>query len=603
MAEYDIDLGRLCQAASRSYLDMKPFREERVKGIRALAGERYSTNAAGKKVYVNLISLYVNIISRNLIAKNPRVMLNTDDRASLPVVDAMQTWANEEIERMNLSDTIKRVVIDALFAVGICKIGLATPSDAMTMAWNLKAGHPFVMSVDLDDFVYDMNARNFDEVAFIGHKYRAVKRSIEDSDLYDKRVRKNLATSEFSRYNNFGDEKAQSISRTNTYGSEGDFEDMVDLWEIYVPRHRCVYTFTDDQFSGPAADQAAGETIPLRKQKWIGPDSGPYHILSFQTIPGNSFPKGPVQDLLNLDEAANNVLRKLVRQSHDLKQLTLFRSGDDGDAERIRKAQDNSLVPITGDPKNFVPMVTGGPNQGLFVIMREFISRFMEQGGNLATVGGLAPQAGTLGQEQLLASQSNGQVAGMQDATTTFVSKSIESLNWYWWHDPQRVMSSKYEVEGVPEVWIKRQVHPWDHSDPSALKRSGPMPKIKVDPYSMRHTTPQQRADDIIKFVTRIYAPLAQSFEKQGVALDLNEVLAIVGKYWDMPELKRIFATQDSQSAPEEQGEPQQPGMPPETTRNYVRRSLGGNSAQAQGASLDNALQGGMKEDFAKQMQ
>lgn len=136
-------------------------------------GRNYSEEGTSEEVPINLLALYVSIVQRSLVAKTPRVMLSTFQFANKPSVDAMQTWVNKEMEDMHIARTLQRWVVDALFSIGIIKVALATPSDAAKYQWNLQGGQPFAMPVDLDDFVYDMHARDWDEVSFIGHRYRA----------------------------------------------------------------------------------------------------------------------------------------------------------------------------------------------------------------------------------------------------------------------------------------------------------------------------------------------------------------------------------------------------------------------------------------------
>lgn len=577
---------------------MQFFREERMRAVRALAGDRYSANSASKKRYINLISLYVNIVSRNLISKNPRVMLSTFERDQKSAVSAAEMWLNQEFVRMNFAGTMSRIVLDALLSIGIAKISLATPEDAAIQGWGLRAGSPFITRVDLDDFVFDHRARDFEEVRFIGHRYRAPLAIVRDNPHFDKKARARLKASDQISYNREGDERIGEIGR-DYHGYDEDLEDMIDLWEIYLPAHKCVKTFTEDDLTGPSSAWEGSQPIALRTQDWIGPDTGPYPLLMLQQVPGNIFPKGPVQDLINLDEAANESYRKLMRQAARLKSVSVGRRDNPEDAKSMQEAADGDFKLIS-DPQAVQEVVMGGPHAGLFQWAREVISRFMEQGGNLMTMGGLAPQASTLGQEELLAQQSNGQVASMQDLTTAFVAKCADNMLWYNWHDPRLVMKTKLNDPRLPDVDYTRMVHPWTASeqmqDPrtgqmqKVMRRTGEKPDLKIDPYSMRHQTPQQRARDLTQFLTQLYVPLAQLFQQQGIVLDLHAYTGMIGKYIDAPDLLSIFTVQaPEQSAgnsPAEDG----PRKPPSTERTYTRRSLGGESSQAQNMEMDNAI-------------
>lgn len=565
------------------------FREEHMRGVRRLAGNRYSPNAAAKRTYINLISLYVNIVSRSLISNNPRAMLSTFDRAQKATVSAAETWLNQELVRQNFAGTMRRIVLDALFSVGIGKVSIGTPANSALVGWRLKAGEPYIARVNLDDFVFDHRARDFDEVSFIGHRYRVPLEIARNDPHFSKKARENLQAQDQIQYNQEGDERIGEIGRFH-YGSDEDMEEMIELWEVYLPRHRCVKTFSEDDLSGPTSAWDGQTPTALREQDWIGPETGPYKILAFQILPGQIFPKGPIQDLIELDEAANESYRKLMRQAARLKINTVCSSSNPEDGEALRTANDGDNVPVQ-DPKAVSEIVQGGPHGGLFQWMKDVVDRFMVMGGNLLTMGGLAPQAGTLGQEELLAQQSNGQVASMQDSTVTFVSDVCSSALWYFWNDPRLVMKSPVNDPRLPDVDYVREVFPWNHADPGQLRRTGDVPDLKIDPYSMRHSTPQQRVKDLMQVVTQVYVPMAALAQQQNIAFDFNAFLGIVAKYLDAPDLQSILTIQEQQGDVGNAGESTETGpKPAQTSREYVRRSIGGQSRQAQEMESDNEL-------------
>ncbi len=529
-------------------------------------------------------------MGRNLFAKNPRVALSTFDDDNRPVVCAMEAWCNEEIENMRFNDTMQRLVLDALLCIGIGKVALATPADAATLGWGIGAGRPLLSQIDLDDFVFDHHARNFWEVSYIGHRFRAPIETIKDSKFYNKKARDQLELSYHTAYNRQGDEKIGMIGR-GYFGLEQEFEDMVDLWEIYLPRHRLVVTLQESDLTGPTSAQEGGNPTPLRVQNWLGPDCGPYHILAYKYLPGNPFPAGPVQDLVELHEATNESYRKLVRQAARQKTNTVCRKNED-DGNLIQKANDGEMLPLN-DPMSVQEVRQGGPDNSQFIFMKEMADRFSLMAGNLMTMGGLSAQAGTATQEELLASQSNGQVAAMQDATMYCVSSMLRGMLWYWWHDPRSVQKTTY---GDEDAQITREIYPAAYGDPMALRKSGEMPKLKVEPYSMKQTTPDKRADDIIKIFTQLYIPIAQIAQQQGVGPDFQALFEMLAKLKDMPDLTKILTVSMSpgEAGPTNSKDAQGGGpKPSETTRNYVRRSLGGQGPQAQEAATETILESG----------
>lgn len=564
----EIDVNRLCSAMARARLALRYFRTERRDAVKEYVGRHWSEEGTRKEVPVNLISLFVNIVGRNLVPKAPRVMLSTFDRSMKPIVGAMESWANREIKRSRFKTTLERVVTDALFSVGICKVALATPADAASLSWSLKGGQPYAARVDLDDFVFDIHARDFSEVSFIGHRYRVPLATVKDDKRNYKQSRKDLSASQDPLFNTEGDERLSVLGRS-TYGNNTEeFEDMVDLWEIYLPRHRCVLTLADDYLSGPQPGQDKGKVEALREQNWLGPDSGPYHILSFNVVPGNAMPKAPIQDLRGLHDATNVAYRKVQRMSERTKEITAVRGKDMEDANRINDANDGETVAVS-NPDGVKQIVFGGTAlQQILLVAQEWKALFSWAAGNLDMIGGLSPQSKTLGQDKMLDENASRSVADMQDTTIAFTSDVLESLCWYWHHDPFNTMKTKHSLPGMPDMEITRKVTPEQR-----MKGKFEDLDIAVDPYSMQRKTPQSAMAMLDQIMTQVFVPMAPLLQQQGIVADFNAYLQKKAKYGDMPDLMDIATIQeppqDVNSGPQGEG-----GMPAQTERTYTRENI-----------------------------
>jgi hypothetical protein len=578
----DLNIPALCMAMHRARYTLRRHREERREMVRQFVGRHWSEEGSRLPVPVNLIALYISIVGRAMIPKNPRVMLSTFNRQDKPVVSAMQDWCNKEIVQMHLAKTIERVVTDALFSIGIAKVALATPAESAATAWNLRAGQPFAESVDLDDFVYDIHARSMKEVSYVGHRYRVPLDVVRESKDYTK-DRKQLSASEDPLYNLEGDERISTLGRGMYGDQKEEYEQMVDLWEVYLPRHRLVVTLSNDYLTGPSSSAE-----PLRTQTWVGPDCGPYHILRYQDVPGNSMPKGPVMDLVDLHEGANRTYRKLMRTVDRLKEVTAYRRHQSEDGQRALEANDGDAVGFD-DPDAIKQIVMNG--SALQVVTQtalELINRYDFMAGNLSMVGGLSPQAKTLGQDKMLDENANRTVASMQADTVDYTAGILKALCWYWHHDPFKVQKSLHTI-GASQ--IMRAVGPAQRSRVAFEDMD-----IHVDPYSMQHQTPQQRAAALNQFVTQTIIPMMPILQQQGVALDINAFLSKQAQYMDMPDLPEIITMQDPPT-PEQgaggPGGPQAPGAPGETTRNYVRQSMPGRTQKGTDMGMISSMAGG----------
>lgn len=552
------------------------FREERREAARQVAGQHWSDESTREEVPVNLLSLYISIIGRSLIAKAPRALLSTFDQQLKPVVSAMQSWANKEIQRMRLAETLQRSVTDALYCVGITKVALASPADAAGAAWSLGAGQPYAERVDLDDFVYDTHARSFNEAAYIGHRFRVPREAAIKT--YGRKV-KDIAASTDQLYNKEGDERIGVLGRSYYSSDATEFEDMVDLWEIYLTRHRQVIVLADEYLTGQSP-------IALSQKRWLGPDTGPYHFLGFNIIPGNAMPKGPITDLIDLHRHANSTYRKLMRAMQRMKEITFVQGGASEDGSRTQAGNDGDIIKVD-NPQNIAQVVMGGQHaQVLMAIATEFKNLFSFLGGNLELLGGRGAQSKTATQDELLNQNAGAGVADMQDRTLVFVQEVCKSLLWYWWNDPFQVQKSKYALPSLPEIELVRQVTP-------LMRQRGRFEDLdlEIDPYSMRHQTPESRMAALDQVMTQVLVPLAPVLQQQNIAPDFHAYLEKKAKYMDMPDLPDIATI--AMPPPMDTGPaPERPGMPTQTTRNYTRTSLPGRTPQGDEQNRMNAMLG-----------
>jgi hypothetical protein len=559
------DPTRLCKAIERARLALRAPRMIRYNLVEKFVGQRYSEQGPDRTQPINLLSLYVEIVARQLAPKSPRVLLSTFNQQAKPIISAMQTWVNKEIEKTNLDQMFARCVNDALFGMSICKVGIATSAESAFMGWDVDAGEPFAESIDFDDFVFDLHARYWEEVTFIGHRVRRPLQAVMSDKNYSK-GRKDLSASPDSLYNQHGDPRISIIGRTVYQSYEEEFEDHVDLWEIFLPRHKTIVTL----LSGPTGEASVCEDgDPLRTQDWIGPDHGPYHILALGApVPGNIMGKGPLQDLGDLHDFVNRLYRKLIEQSQRQKTNLYVRGAADADGNRIVNAPDGEAIRVD-DPEGMKEYRLGGPDQNNFQMFVDAVQRFNYMAGNIEAAGGLSPQSKTATQDKMLEASAVGTIQSKQETTLNFVSDVLETLCWFHHHHPQKVMKSHYTLPGLPDLpAVTRQVTPqqrqqisWEDMD------------VSVDPYSLQRSTPQARAAELDKVVTQIVAPMMQALQAQGINIDLNAYLKKRGELLNMPDLAEIITIRQP-TDPSGGGAAADPaGKPPETTRNYVRQS------------------------------
>jgi hypothetical protein len=571
-----------------------------------VCGTHWAEDGAKEKQPVNLLALYQWIISRKLIANNPRFMLSTFNQDIKPVVSAMQVWGNKEIEKMRLANTLRRVVIDALYSIGIMKVALMTPADAAMTCWRMPAGSPMARRVDLDDWVGDIHARDLSEMYFEGFRYRAPLEAVKESRLFKKSVRDKLYAQNDPSYNQDGDERISMLGRGYYGMNTEEYEDQVTLWEIYLPLERLIVTLAADDSGYPDLDDD-----PLHVAPWIGHPNGPFHHLSYGLVPGNLMPLAPMMNLSDMHEATNYNWRKIMRVAERTKELTLFEQTSAEDADHVRDASDGQMVGVK-DPKNFVQVVYGGQHlSALVAVANSFKELFSYAAGNLDMAGGLSPQSKTATQDKLLAQNASESVQSMQDDTVTFVAGGIESFGWYWWNDPFKIQEVAHQVPGIPEITQTRRVYPnhpryTDESHPEfrgkpALIRQGSFNDlgIQVDPYSLPHSTPETRMATMQSVVTQVVLPMMQFCVQAGISFDMNKYLQKIGGYLNMPDLNEILTItpppEDTSS-----GGSHSRTMPLSTERTVNRTSDSEKTASGQDKAMTTSLLSGKSQGGAR---
>jgi hypothetical protein len=585
-------LGGLCQAIKTARRQLQPYREQNLRFVEQYAGPNWGDMISrARSGHVNFLSLYISTMARNLVPKSPRVLLNTFSKRAVPAVSAMQSWCNQESERMGMDATLRRWVVNALFSVGILKVALSGPGDAELSGWNVKAGIPFAEVVELDDFVIDMRAKDFSRVSFVGHRYRApldAVRKLKGARKYE-RLHGDMGHEDPKTFNEDGDERISELGVGDHAGDE-EFGEYRDLWEIYLPRERRVLTLDGEAMH-------SGEVYePLSDEPWIGPAAGPFHFLGYLPPPaGNLMPKSPVMDLIDLHELGQHLFRKLARQARRQKSVTLVQSVNTEDGQKITNAADGEAIAVN-NPESTKAYDNGGPQQANTVFFTAVKDLFSYFSGGLDIFAGLGSDNPTATQDKILNQNSSRAVADLQEQTVQGVSRIYKALCWYWWHHPELVMRVREEVPGMPDQFIVREVHPGGMAPQGKTDRQGSFEEmdVRADPHSLQSRTPQERIQTIRSILQQDVMPLLPVLAPQGIHPDMVGYLKLLAEYVDLPELTRLLQVGE----PPEVGQAEAPGAeaamgkPGMTERRYVRENVPGRSRQGNDNAILSAMTG-----------
>ena len=209
--------------------------------------------------------------------------------------------------------------------------------------------------------------------------------------------------------------------------------------------------------------------------------------------------------------------------------------------------------------------------------------------GNLDSLGGLSPQSETIGQDKLLSEAASSRLKQMAERTVDFAVGIFEALAWYEWTDPVKVRHIEKEIPGM-DMSVRSE---W-----SAQTRQGDFEDydFDIDVYSMQDDSPSTKLQKIGAALERFVFPILPSLEQQGGKIDFQELVALIARLGNIPELNDIVRFQSIETMgmqPPAGGASAEPGMPVNTTRNYVRSSRPGATRAGKDDVMARLLMGG----------
>lgn len=573
------DYKKLRSAMKSSYDDLKTFRDQYTERITHYAGD-YGDTGLEQKLPINMVRMAVDIWSRDLAAKNPSVLALTNNLALRGQAEDLELALDHLLREIKFSLAVEECVKGALFQMGIMKVGITDQAmNDVAGVW-ADGGQPYARPVLFSDFVWDMDAKRQDEWTFCGNRYTMALDDVVNNPAFENTDQ--LQPQERAG-DQFGDseDRPEDISRGSRWNKDA-YRDVVDLWDIWLPRENLLVTLAAND-NGP----------PLRVMEWSGPEGGPFHVLAFGCVPGNTVPAGMVGHIFDNHTLLNSLMVKLGEQADRQKTVGFAppQAGQDGSSSGVLECEDGQIL-VTNGTQPVKEVRLGGADQTnlSFAIWLKGIISYTA--GNLDVLAGLSQQADTATQEKLLAGSSSAMIGAMQTTTEMFVIGIIEALGQHLWTDPfielplvKRTPGGRMEI---PFTW-------------TAEDREGDFYQynIRIQPYSMQSRSPQQRMQMLDQTVKDFIIPAAQAgmLDQNNLQFDITEYLKLKAKLGDMPELNRIMKSGagpllDAPRISASGGIA--PRMAPETTRNYTRTSVStGGTQQSQDQVLMQSLMGG----------
>lgn len=543
---------------------LRPFREKRMETLRQMVGAHHGENGAIDKVPINLIELSMNIYMNHLVSSDPESLVSTWVHDLKAQAEDLEIATNHVVKKMELGETMRMVVFDAMIAWGATKTGVTEDGAMARMASNYASGMAYCDHILCEDWFHDTSARRFAECSFMGNRYKLPYDVVMARRDFKKSVRDQIKPSESAdnEWDSGSEERSEDLTNGNSSGFEDEYEDQVEFEDYWMPRQGLLITLP--------CDQSIEE--PIKVMEWTGPEWGPYDVLNFTPIPGNVIGLAPASLWRDLHTIVNVLWNKLMRQASRAKTVLGARGPAEDDAKRIMEAEDGEVIKID-DPggareynlNNIDPRV-----MGFAVQCRDL---FSWTAGNLDTLGGLSAQSGTVGQERFLVDASSKRVQMMQNTTMRFTRRRVKDVAYYLWTDP---LISLPLIKRRPGIEIPFRFEAGD--------LSGAFIDYNFDIAvgSMTYRAPGEQLQMLTSVVQTMLMPILPLLQQQGIELDARGLMKKVAKLGRLPELEDIliFVNGDPQGRKAMNDDASRKA--PVSTRNYVRH---GRSAQTrQGA-------------------
>lgn len=572
------DLKRLSEAHLHSFDQLGDFRDAREKFVRQWVGSHYGSNGSSSRVPVNLIDLLVNVYTVNLVANHPRVLVTSPEHPRKLGVEAarLELATDQALRELRMHQLLQRWVPDALFGIGIATTGIryAGQIDLEDGGEPIPLTSPYLSRISLDDWNHDTLAKHIEEVAFCGHRERVPLEVIMEAPEFDSKVKDKLK----ARTRAMGESRVEDMSHGQQHESE--FQDYVEIWNMYVPSENMQLVMPEDFELGA-----------LQVKDFEGPEEGPYTFLNYGEVPDNIMPRSPVSVMYDLHMLNNQLFNKLADQARRQKEIYVFpgAGSNTDDGEKITKARDGEGVPIGAQTGQSISI--GGPhapNQAFHLMVKDL---FAYLGGNLDALGGLSPQADTLGQDQLLQANASNRMAYLQSKTVDFVEEITRKIMWYEWTDPIRERTLSHVGPGDVPISIT-----W-----SEETRSGDFLdfNFQVDPYSMQHRSPDQKLRTTIEVLQNIILPQQQQLAQQGIAIDYRELMETIQNLSGITEFSDIliYSGEDLDATQGPAGTPPQSTGAQTSAKEYVHKRVTGASRHGRDAAMQQTLMGAGVQD------
>jgi hypothetical protein len=508
-------LNKLHTAVDWSISQLEVPRTKRVEAVKDLVGKHYMAGGSDRIMPVNATKMALDIYVRYLAARNPRGLFSAKYPEFVPTAKNFELAVNQIPDEIGLGQTLRQIITESIVSpMGIAKCGLSATGSILGHAY----GEPFVDCITLDDYFCDLSARNWEQVQFEGNDYWM---EFEDfKEWIPSEHRKDVRFDSYEISGEHGEVRANSLTANSTADV---YRERIWLRDVWLPKERILLTYgikSKKLFNVVEYDDDMPE---------------PYIKLGYTIVPGNLLPLPPVASWRDLNELGNALFRKLGASADAYKEVLNFAGGDDEGVNAFKMARHGDGI-NTGGMKQPEKWSAGGIEPKALVFYQQVKELFSYFAGNVDSLGGLAQQTQTIGQDRLLAESAGAQLRDMSDQVIDFVRKIFKALAYYEWTNPVKTRTIKKDVAGqtIDVEWNQdTKKGNFDYYD------------IDIDVYKMQDDSPGLRLQKLGAVMQQYVLPLMPVIQQNGGNFDVEALIKTVAKYASLPELETIVTFPD----------------------------------------------------------
>lgn len=429
----EITPSKLVEAVQRGHKRLATFRKSRLHFIREYVGSYYDTfeGTVGSNA-LNLIFNAVRVLVPTMVMNFPKHAIETPYLQARQYAKLLGLALDQHDKKIDIRDVYRRVIVDAIFTMGIMKTGLAQSDDVHVFddamgQETLDNGTVYTEAVDWDNFVVDPNSKEylFRDATFMGDRIIVPRQMLLDSGQYNNDLVMQLPR----EGDDMRESKASSISmRTIDIDDNYAMMDEVALYEIWVPSANAIVTISGD----PETKQSDY----LRVSDYYGVKEGPYTFLTLTPpVPGNPLPVPMVGIWFDLHVLANRMAKKIAEQAERQKDITVYKPSASDDAQQLRDAGDGDAIKVD-DPSAVEVKSFGGQQNSNVNHLASLEGWFNMMAGNPAQVGGMNIESKSATAANILQQNAGVGLEDMKDMVYIAAASEARKRAWYFHTDP-----------------------------------------------------------------------------------------------------------------------------------------------------------------------